>query len=137
MADLPQPWDAYASAQTRLSKRSHVGDRSWGLEAALNQLVIDAPPPLDQLATVQATAERRARYSRSLISRNTTILSAEAPRAEAQIEARSDLSFLGRNLATSDITVLVAAGLGHPASSEAVRQQLARARRRARKLLVQ
>lgn len=136
MAELPHPWDAYASAQAQLSNRSQVGDQSWGLEAALNRLVVDQPPAADHVVTVQAAAERRARYSRSLVGRNASFLSGEAPPPEAQMEARSDLIFLGRHLAMPDMSALLAAGLGHAASSDVTRQRLARARRRARMLLI-
>ena len=136
MAELPHPWDAYASAQAQLSTRTAVGDRSWGLEAALNRLVVNMPPGPDQLATVQASAERRARYGRALIARNAAALSGEAPSVDSQMEARSDLIFLGRHLFAPDMASLVGVGLGHSASSDAARQRLARARRRARMLLI-
>jgi len=136
MAELPHPWDAYASAQAQLSTRTTVGDRSWGLEAALNRFVGSMPPDPAQLATVQASAERRARYGRALIVRNAAALNSEAPSAGAQMEARSDLIFLGRHLSAPDMATLLAVGLGHSASTEAARQRVARARRRARMLLI-
>lgn len=136
MAELPLLWDAYASAQAQLSTRTTVSDRSWGLEAALNRLVIDMPPDPAQLATVQASATRRARYSRALIARNAAALSGEAPSVDAQIEARSDLIFLGRHLSRSDMASLLAVGLGHSDTTDAARQRLTRARRRARMLLI-
>ena len=135
MAELPHLWDAYASAQAQLSTSTTVSDRSSGLEAALNQLVADMPPGPAQLATVQASAERRARYHRALIARNAAALSGEAPSVHAQMEARSDLIFLGRHLSTSDMSSLVAVGLGHSGTTGAARQRLTRARRRARMLL--
>ena len=136
MAELPHPWDAYASVQAQLFARTAVGDRSWGLEAALNRLVVSRPPDPAQLATVQASAERRARYGRALIARNVAALNSEAPSPDAQMEARSDLIFLGRHLSAPDMASLSAVGLGHPASTEAARQRVARARRRARMLLI-
>ncbi|MBS0296409.1 MAG: hypothetical protein JSR45_08860 [Proteobacteria bacterium] len=136
MAELPHPWDAYASAQAQLSNRTALGDRSWGLEAALNQLVVNMPPSLDQLATVQASAERRTRYGRALIARNATPVSGDTQSVDSQIEARSDLIFLGRHLSARDMASLLVAGFGHAAASDAARQRLARARRRARSLLM-
>jgi hypothetical protein len=136
MADLPHLWDAYASAQAQLSTRTTVSDRSWGLEAALNRLVVDMPPSPAQPSTVQASAERRTRHSRALIARNAAALCGEAPSVDAQMEARSDLIFLGRHLSTSDMASLLAAGLGHSNTTNAARQRLTRARRRARMLLI-
>ena len=136
MAELPHPWDAYASVQAQLSTRTVVGDRSWGLEAALNRLIVSGPPDPAQLETMQASAERRARYGRALIARNFAALNNEAPSADAQMEARSDLIFLARHLSAPDMASLSAVGLGHPASTEAARQRVARARRRARMLLI-
>lgn len=136
MAELPHPWDAYASAQAQLSNRTAVGDRSWGLEAALNRLVVNTASDPAQLATVQASAERRSRYGRALVARNAAALSGEAPSVEAQMEARSDLIFLGRHLSAPDMASLLAVGLGHGAATDAVRQRLTRARRRARMLLI-
>ena len=126
----------YASVQAQLSTRTAVGDRSWGLEAALNRLVVSRPPDLAQLATVQASAERRARYGRALIIRNAADLNSEAPSVDAQIEARSDLIFLVGDLSAPDMASLSAVGLGHPASTQVARQRVARARRRARMLLI-
>ncbi|MGR4863765.1 hypothetical protein [Caulobacter sp. LARHSG274] len=136
MTELPHPWDAYASAQAQLSTRTAIGDRSWGLEAALNRLVVSMPSDPAPFATVQASAERRARYSRALIARNVAALNSEAPSATTQMEARSDLIFLGRHLSAPDMASLLAVGLGNSASTEAARQRVARARRRARMLLI-
>lgn len=136
MAELPHLWDAYASAQAQLSTRTTVSDRTWGLEAALNRLIVDMPQDPAQLATVQTSAERRVRYSRALLARNGAALSGEAPSVNAQIEARSDLIFLGRHLSTSDMASLLASGLGHSGASNSARQRLTRARRRARRLLI-
>ena len=94
MAELPHPWDAYASVDSTSPARTAVGDRSWGFEAALNRLVISRPPDPAQLAMVQASAERGARYGRALVARNVAALNSEAPSADAQMEARSDLIFL-------------------------------------------
>ena len=136
MAELPHPWNASAFAQAQLSNRTAVGDRSWGLEAALNRLVVNTASDPAQLATVQASAERRSRYGRALVTRNAAALSGEAPSVEAQMEARSDLIFLGRHLSAPDMASLLAVGLGHAAPTDAARQRLARARRRARMLLI-
>lgn len=136
MAELPHPWNAYASAQAQLSNRTAVGDRSWGLEAALNRLVVDTPPDPAQLATAQASAERRSRYGRALLARNANALNGEAQSVEAQMEARSDLTLLGRHLSAPDMASLLAVGLGHGTVTEAARQRLSRARRRARMLLI-
>lgn len=136
MAELPHPWDAYASAQAQLSNRTAVGDRSWGLEAALNRLVVNTALDPAQLATVQASAERRSRYGRALVGRNAAVMSGDAPSVEAQMEARSDLIFLGRHLSAPDMASLLAVGLGHASATDAARQRLNRARRRARMLLI-
>jgi len=136
MAELPHLWDAYASTQAHLSNRTAVGDRSWGLEAALNRLVMNTASDPAQLATVQASAERRSRYGRALVARNAAAVHGDAPSAEAQMEARSDLMFLGRHLSAPDMASLLAVGMGHAAAPDAARQRLARARRRARMLLI-
>ncbi len=136
MAVLPHPWDAYASAQAQLSTRTSVSDRSWGLEAALNRLVVPIPPNPAQLATVRASAERRARHSRALIVRNAAELRGEAPSFDEQMKARSDLIFLERHLSKAEMATLLAVGLGHSDTTHAGRQRLSRARRRARMLLI-
>ena len=135
MADLPHPWDVYASVQAQLSDRARVSDRAWGLETALNRLLAHEPADPAHVPIAQATAERRARYSRSLMARHQSALVSELPSTDAQMEARSALVFLGRHLSTPDMVALVNAGLGHKAVSDIARQRLSRVRRRARTLL--
>jgi hypothetical protein len=138
MADLPHPWDAYASIQSQLSADPKCGDRSWGLEQALNQIVLLQPPLRADVAKVQATAARRARYGRALISKYEADLICEGPSLIGQLEARSDLGRLRRHLAPADYAILISQTLRHRSSglqTDAQRARLSRARRRARRLM--
>ena len=96
MAELPHPWDAYASYQNKLSKRSSVDDFAWGLESGLNK-ILDDPSALDVaqgdvLARVVANGARRNRYDRALIRKFVEpATESMTPSCEASVEARSDI----------------------------------------------
>ncbi|WP_105386501.1 hypothetical protein [Neorhizobium alkalisoli] len=142
MADLPHPWDAYASYQEKLSKRSSVDDLAWGLESALDK-ILDNPSATDVtrsdvLARVVANGARRNRYDKVLIKKFVEpATESTTPSCEARIEVRSDIRHLQRVLSLSDFRMLLAVGAGEKqaaiAESEkiaapALRARLARAR---------
>jgi DNA-binding NarL/FixJ family response regulator len=62
MADLPDPWIAYARLQSQLARTRHIDGYSWGLEAALNQAVAGASADADNLdRTVRSEARNERR----------------------------------------------------------------------------
>ena len=142
MAELPHPWDAYASYQNKLSKKSSVDDFAWGLESGLNK-ILDDPSALDVaqgdvLPRVVANGARRNRYDKALIRKFVEPATESiTPSCEASVEARSDIRHLQRVLTLSDFRTLLAVGTGEKKaaiaesekiSAPALRARLARAR---------
>ena len=139
MAELPHPWDAYASYQNKLSKRSSVDDFTWGLENGLDKILAcpslaDAPRE-KALRRVIASGARRSRYRKALIAQSADEVL--TPSCEAGVEARSDIQHLQRVMCISDFRVLVAVGMGENqaliaegegVAAPALRARLARAR---------
>lgn len=140
MAEHPHPWDAYASYQNKLSKRSSVDDFTWGLENGLDT-ILDRPsltdaPREEALALVIASGARRSRYRKALIAKSPDEVLTPSS-CEAGLEARSDIQHLQRVMCLSDFRVLVAVGLGENqalvaegegVAASALRARLSRAR---------
>jgi hypothetical protein len=63
---LPPRWDAYMRLQSELDGIAQVNNRTWGLEAGLDAILLDAPgdgaASNSNLPTTIATAERRERH---------------------------------------------------------------------------
>lgn len=143
MAELPHPWDAYASYQNKLSKRSLVDDFAWGLESGLDKILAYPSPadaPLDgTLVRTIASGARRHRYRKALIAKFVEAVEETPTPYEGGIEARSDIQHLQRVMCISDFRALVAVGLGENqalvAEGEGITASALRARlRRARSL---
>jgi hypothetical protein len=143
MAESPR-WDAYASRQRQLSKRTTVDDLAWGLEAGLNEL-LDEAPQFDEadLALTSANERRRIRYRRSLLIRY-SVHQPTSTEPLAGLEARSDLEALKRRLSRSQSTLLIAIGSGTSSAElaaqaritdQAIRTRVTRARASARAAL--
>ncbi|HLG89120.1 MAG TPA: hypothetical protein VKZ79_18215 [Alphaproteobacteria bacterium] len=111
MADLPQPWRAYACLQAELARRSNLDACSWGIEAGLDHLAsrdsFDDSSIGAEIAKARSTAIRRER-SRArwralrlapVLPRNT------AP--ELLLLARSDLRAMQSRVSASDWQLLL------------------------------
>jgi len=65
MADLPQPWRAYARLQIELSDNGKLDARYWGAEAGLNHFLVadpdSAPRPDAEIARARSAGARRER----------------------------------------------------------------------------
>ena len=107
MADLPQPWRAYACLQDELSSSTKVDPFTWGVEAGLDHLVfrnqVDGTP---NIAKARATGTRRERSrTRWRALRLAPIVTREtAP--EAHLLARSDLRAVGSRISASEWALL-------------------------------
>jgi hypothetical protein len=144
MAEFPL-WDAYASRQQQLFRRTSIDGLAWGLEASLNKLLDEAAPVAEDgdLVRVCSNETRRTRHRRTLLIR----YAAGRPNAADPVpalEARSELAALERALKPTLCTLLIAIGMGVSASEiaeeggstpSALRAQVSRARCAARAAL--
>lgn len=146
MADIPLQWRAYAAHQSKLNSRTSVDATSHGMEAGLNYLLEGGSLCADAVAIerVIASAARRDRYARSLLAKH-MIIRTEVQDPVGQIEARSSLALLRRQMPTYQLDLLVDLAMGtepaHLANSRrlsngAMRTRVARARRAARAIAV-
>lgn len=137
MADLPHPWDKYASYQEKLSKRSSVDDFAWGLESVLGTILDDPSASdvarSDVLVRVIANGARRNRYDKALIRKFVEpATEVVTPSCEASAEARSDILHLQKVLTLSDFRMLLAVGAGEKQAAIAEREKIAAPALRAR-----
>jgi hypothetical protein len=66
MSELPSPWDAYLRVQERLVNRSDLNRTTWGIEAALNQILLyPTHSPGDEDVERYASSERRKERHRA------------------------------------------------------------------------
>ncbi|RWF24035.1 MAG: hypothetical protein EOS64_09205 [Mesorhizobium sp.] len=142
MADIPLPWRAYAAHQSDLDSRTSVNATSWGVEEGLNYLLEGenlGSHALD-VDRIIANAARRDRYARSLLAKH-IIIHNEVDDSSGQIEARSSLALLQRQMPTTKLALLIelAKGTkpadlaeGHRVDVGTLRTRVARARQVAR-----
>ncbi len=142
MAEIPLPWRAYAAHQSNLNSRTSVDAASWGMEEGLNYLLESDSLGADATVVdrIVANAARRDRYARSLLAKH-IIIRTEVHDGAGQIEARSSLALLQRQMPTGKLDLLVELATGiepaHLAASHrlalgALRTRVARARQVAR-----
>lgn len=113
MTGLPHPWAAYARLQEELDK-SNVSGRSWGLEAALNQLLAqpqELPTATDCERVVQ-NASRQERH-RARLRRVWTNPEAPSPGLESMVDARRRLRLVQARVTGQNWAVLSALGEGY------------------------
>lgn len=108
MAELPLPWRAYAALQSNLDTRLSVDPTSWGLEAGLNHLLDGEALRTDgaDVDRIVANAARRDRHARSLQAKH-IIIGTEVHEDAGQIEARSTLALLHRQIPQEKLDLLV------------------------------
>lgn len=142
MADIPLPWRAYAAHQSNLNSRTSVDATSWGIEGGLNYLLEGDNLRADavNIDRVIANAARRDRYARSLLAKH-IMIRAEVNDTAGQIEARSSLLALQRQMQPDKLDILVELATGtepthlaarHRIAVGALRTRVARARQVAR-----
>ena len=110
MADLPDPWGAYARQQQELSQKSQVDDKAWGLEAGLNLILATDPalnsPSQDAIDRAVASCARLERYRARLRAIH---LNHEEPTGNADlkaIEALQSLQLIESRVADDDWVLL-------------------------------
>jgi hypothetical protein len=115
MADIPQPWRAYARLQKSLSRTSVVSDRSWGIEAGLNFLITEAAlksPPSDD--DVSRSVQSESRRERNRLALRRYYISAKEPAIDpvSILDARSELHIIRSKLSDADWGLMAAIGIG-------------------------
>lgn len=123
MADIPQPWRAYALLQENLSHSTTVSDRTWGLEAGLNFLITDAAltaPPSD--ADVSRSVQSESRRERNRLALRRYYISANEPAIDpaSMLDARSELHLIRSKLSDADWQLMAAVGVGRDYSEISV-----------------
>lgn len=139
MADLPHPWDIYASLQNSLRCQHRVGDHSWGTEEGMARILNTStgfPPTQCEIDQVVANGRRRERH---LDCRRTPMPEdLAAPHPEGALHARHALAAIQRNVSDSSWQLLtdVASGIDYkeiarttPARPGALRTKVLRLRR--------
>lgn len=143
MAVLPHPWNAYALHQSKLADRSALDDTAWGLEQSLTRF-LDAGNGGHDLDRISASAARRNRYGRALLSKHASAIGGNQPDPIGQLQARSEINALTSGLPSSDVQLLYLIGAGWSSGElaadqgvapAAIRTRLCRARVTARDLL--
>jgi len=117
MADLPQPWRAYARLQIELSDNGKLDARYWGAEAGLNHFLIadpdSAPRPDAEIARARSAGTRRER-SRSrwrAVHLEPFIQAAADP--EPGLAARRELHDLRSRMTSDEWALLCGLAMGH------------------------
>jgi len=113
MADLPHPWAIYARLQTNLRRDYRVGDRSWGTEAGMDQILesaAGAPPTEDEINQIIATSRRRERHRGS--RREPLLEDIATAHPDGALTARSELAAIRRRVGDRNWELLTAVGTG-------------------------
>jgi hypothetical protein len=142
MADIPLSWRAYAAHQSSLNTRKSVDATSWGMEERLKYLLEGDNLSADRSDgdRLVANAARRDRYARFLLAKH-IIIRNEVHDGVGQIEARSSLALLERQMVADKLDLLVELASGielvHLAAKRriavgALRTRITRARQAAR-----
>lgn len=113
MADLPHPWDMYASLQNSLLHQHRAGDRSWGTEAGMAHILntpAGFPPTQCEVDQVVANDRRRERH---LDCRRTPMPEDVAtPHPEGALHARHALAAIQRNVSDNSWQLLTDVAIG-------------------------
>ena len=138
----PDQWASYARHQDFLSRSNSVSERSWGLEASLDQHLQAASEGVvlsqSDADRIVSSASRRERHRARLLIMYGSSLAGESSRTDSAAETRVTLRSLARSTGRLDFLILVAVGSGISPSTiaerlimtpAAVRQRVARARR--------
>jgi hypothetical protein len=105
------PWSNYALLQAELRDDYSIGNRSWGLEAALNRLVSNNPPANDnEIQRVIKSEQRRERNRAAL--RRLHLGNGAGFDPEASLQAQISLKSLKAKVSSSDWRLLFAVGIG-------------------------
>ena len=142
MSELPHRWSTYARLQTQLARSqgsdkrtSRIDDRTWGIEAALNQLLAEQPPAEEELDRAIRSASRRERYRKRL---RRIHLPAEEPAGtsveEDTFDARERLRRVAGRVTPEDSALLRAVGEGYEYKEIAASTKVAAGTLRARVL---
>jgi len=113
MADLPHPWDMYASLQNSLRHQHRAGDRSWGTEAGMAH-ILNTPagfPPtqceVDQVVTNDRRRERHLDCRRTPMPEDVA-----TPHPEGALHARHALAAIQRNVSDNSWQLLTDVAIG-------------------------
>jgi len=117
MANIPQPWRAYACLQSKLSGSVAIDYRSWGVEAGLN-LLLKADPALNapdeaELARARSTAARRERSRARWRALRLTPTVQTSVEPDPGLEARGDLQILRERTTRDEWELLCGVAAGH------------------------
>src|SRR5207244_3065751 len=114
-------WDAYGALQDELDERTLIDSEAWGLEEALNTLLLDPGTKVSGGATainlqrVRNAAARRERHRAHV--RVLRVVQGGLPDGELEYrvaEARETLNFLHLQVASDDWVLLEAVAEGVP-----------------------
>jgi hypothetical protein len=107
----PPHWGAYARLQQKLARKRRIDDRTWGLEAGLNQLLddLDKPRAEDNALRAVRSESRRERY-RAALRREYPVLSELIDDGH---DDRSRLQVAEAAVTKPDWSFLCALGAGH------------------------
>lgn len=129
-------WGAYAHLQTQLRRRARVNDQTWGLEAGLDDLLLN--PQADPSAAVE---RGRARERHRRLLRTRYLHPDEAHDTKQDLEDRETLRLILTIPDPVDRVIALATACGHTSpeigavlglSPAATRKRLDRLRARAR-----
>ena len=114
MSEHPPPWEAYACLQERLARRCEVDGYAWGLEAALNRLLIKPHPTAEEIERIIASAGRKERNRARLRRANLPFEGrTENSYLESAFDAQQVLSEMQMRVTPNDWELLCAVGEGH------------------------
>ncbi len=117
------PWDQYACLQAELAGNPAVGDRSWGIEAALNRILAGEfgnSPTIDaDVKRAVASEQRRERHRAALRCRYLVPID-RSPHPEIQLFARAGLRSAKARTTNTKWRLLLEVGEGHEYAELAV-----------------
>lgn len=123
MKKLPQKWATYATLQADLLTSRRVSERSWGTEAALNELLCNHEKidllNSDSAERIAASRRRRERRRERLRLVYMSRLG-EAVHPEDALDARHRLNAIRLKTSPSDWSLLFQLGLGESYESISV-----------------
>lgn len=142
MSDLPHPWDEYHRLQQQLDRSTNVNHQTWGLEAALDEVLtaVETSTTIttEAIGRAMASAARLERYRAALLEKMLKPLDPNDGVVDQTSDARETLEVLVMAVLPEDLDLLVAVGEGRPyaelafemgASPGALRTRVSRLRR--------
>lgn len=111
--DVDGPWAAYARVQEKLARRLEVEPYTWGLEAALNRLVLGEPLTEAEISRVIASESRKERHRANLRRVYPELQGSTWPRAtEDALEVKKVLRDLRDHVTEDDWSLVTAISHG-------------------------